>query len=234
MAGTSYNGPIKINADGTFTPPWGGKFWLHKITGKVDRQDANRTSHSSYEYASHETHYVGNTSVSLPVTRTGSITMHNSSFDLIDNNGINNHFYLNCLVVGMEDGDILTVIKSDQEGIRETTDIVKPEFKKQVKFMYNHNTNKEWTYNHPPIKSFIKIMLIIFSVMCIFSSAALSLIYLLSGGSSGFGFLSQGYIMTISMIVVTVIYIKIENKRRNIMSQFFRWYSLAESNTDKQ
>ncbi len=94
---------IKQNSDGSFSFPWGGIFWLHKVTGTANNCHVNQEIQSVSTYTGHESvsvpgrhdnngNYVLGTSVSVPVSRTSTHTRWKSDFWVRKADGEDSHF----------------------------------------------------------------------------------------------------------------------------------------------
>lgn len=143
---------VKLNADGTYTPPWGGKFWIKKITGRVTSCDIDKVSRysSSSNTVETKTTYYGGGLLSTTTNILPNTTSHayrSSSFSIEDMKGKLHYFTIMDRYLGlkMEIGDLVTVIKSDFVQYPEATNENKNEiFTMQLKLIKNHTTDKEW------------------------------------------------------------------------------------------
>jgi hypothetical protein len=141
---------VILNADGTYSLPfWGGKFWTKKITGRVTYSEVNKTTHHSSSYETKETTiyygssgYIG--SFSNTNTHTVNSTLKSSCFSLKDEQGQDHTIYVNKHIgIAINEGDLVTVIKSDSIRLREATTKDDPiHMAVQVKYILNHTTKR--------------------------------------------------------------------------------------------
>ncbi|WP_227486621.1 TM2 domain-containing protein [Acidithiobacillus sp. HP-6] len=141
---------VILNADGTYSLPfWGGKFWTKKITGRVTYSNVNHTEHYSSSYQTLETTvYYGRSGYigSFNNTRTHTVngTLKSSYFSLKDDQGNTHTVYVDKHIgIAINEGDLVTVIKSDSIRLREATtkdDTIHMDV--QVKYILNHTTKR--------------------------------------------------------------------------------------------